>query len=524
MTTGSTIKGIVEVFSDKVISGWVVTDKPDQIELHVDSNLITKTWAARESGRAGGAMEFRLNLKDIWNYVAEGSRIEILYAGSPLAIAGHGTHYTCLKGGAATLKQLQNKLAKNYVFNQFGKLQLSALHNPVWQNAVMQLFTKLSETMRTHFSIEPFAYYGSLLGAVRNNTFIGHDHDFDAAYVVPLSDPLEVGAYATKVALRLIELGYVVKAKNTTINVSHPTIADAFVDFFHLYFDSQDNLKSPFGWAGNSNVKKTDFGGVTKGKLGSFEVPVPIPGDAIVEYLYGSDWRTPNPGFDWKKDRKKHCLISRFTTAQKNEVYWDNYYAVDKETSPSSFQTYVVNSKHATGRVIEFGCGDGRDSIAFARNGASVIGFDLSSKAVARATSRAAREKLDAEFFAADVSKTLDLVSRVEPFRLSHRGEILFYSRFFLHSLEEATGNKFLENVAGLMEQGDAFALEFRTPQDESVAKVHGNHFRIFRAPKAIQSILAKLGMKTILYQEGNGFAPYKDEDPYLCRIVAVKH
>ena len=40
--------------------------------------------------------------------------------------------------------------------------------------------------------IEPFLAYGTLLGAVREQKFLGHDSDADVAYVSASSNPVDV--------------------------------------------------------------------------------------------------------------------------------------------------------------------------------------------------------------------------------------------------------------------------------------------------------------------------------------------
>lgn len=55
-------------------------------------------------------------------------------------------------------------------------------------------------------------------------------------------------------------------------------------------------------------------------------------------------------------------------------------------------------------RAIEFGCGEGRDSIFLARRGLRVLGVDSSRAAVERGKRRSTQEGLNVEFVVADVS------------------------------------------------------------------------------------------------------------------------
>ena len=68
------------------------------------------------------------------------------------------------------------------------------------------------------------------------------------------------------------------------------------------------------------------------------------------------------------------------TDLDKNTTqYWDNYYA-SKDASrvpiPSQFAPFALQEAGKPDVVLEFGCGMGRDSIFFARQGVKTIGLD----------------------------------------------------------------------------------------------------------------------------------------------------
>ena len=73
------------------------------------------------------------------------------------------------------------------------------------------------------------------------------------------------------------------------------------------------------------------------------------------------------------------------TTTDDRSDYWDTYYAERSSTRrplPSQFATFVAGELEGPHRVIELGCGNGRDSIFFAGNGHDVTGVDGSQAAV----------------------------------------------------------------------------------------------------------------------------------------------
>lgn len=56
-------------------------------------------------------------------------------------------------------------------------------------------------------------------------------------------------------------------------------------------------------------------------------------------------------------------------------------------------------------KLLDIGCGEGRDSVFFARNGYQVTGFDFSDEGVKKALARADELRLSIDFFQADINE-----------------------------------------------------------------------------------------------------------------------
>jgi len=80
------------------------------------------------------------------------------------------------------------------------------------------------------------------------------------------------------------------------------------------------------------------------------------------------------------------------------ESYWGKL--------PSSMAR-IIFQKHLTGnpRLLDVGCGEGRDSIFFAQNGCQVTGFDASDVGVKKSISLAKELNLSIRFFQADINQ-----------------------------------------------------------------------------------------------------------------------
>jgi hypothetical protein len=176
--------------------------------------------------------------------------------------------------------------------------------------------------------------------------------------------------------------------------------------------------------------------------------------------------------------------------------------------------------------VVDIGCGDGRDSYAFARDGRAVVGLDRAAIGVAHAARKAeALGHASARFVACDVGDADQLGSVLRQVRADHPGQpVLFYTRFFLHAITEPVQGTLLSVVDEVAADGDVFAAEFRTDRDERAEKVHGRHYRRFQNGPAFGDTLQERHRFAVrIEQEGNGFSPYRGEDPQLYRVIAVR-
>src|SRR6187402_2050055 len=86
------------------------------------------------------------------------------------------------------------------------------------------------------------------------------------------------------------------------------------------------------------------------------------------------DWRPKRVATAWPRGgctRMAEVQHSSTTTENRSD-YWDEYYAARATTRrplPSQFATFVAGELDRPHRVIELGCGNGRDSIFFSSFG-----------------------------------------------------------------------------------------------------------------------------------------------------------
>lgn len=73
------------------------------------------------------------------------------------------------------------------------------------------------------------------------------------------------------------------------------------------------------------------------------------------------------------------------------------YYSINK--LHKSYHQDLISSICKNKKLLEIGCGIGKNSILWTKYGADVVGIDISSQGIASAKKMAAAKKLDAEFF-----------------------------------------------------------------------------------------------------------------------------
>lgn len=129
-----------------------------------------------------------------------------------------------------------------------------------------------------------------------------------------------------------------------------------------------------------------------------------------------------------------------------------------KDMTPSIFAKEFVKQmkEHKVNSVLEVGCGNGRDSILFAKSGFRATSIDIVPKAIELATTNAKKAKADIEFKVANVEKL--------PF-----GDASFGAVFTLSVLHSTNLKKSLPEVARVLQpNGLAFIYIYGDTQFEN--------------------------------------------------------
>lgn len=209
-----------------------------------------------------------------------------------------------------------------------------------------------------------------------------------------------------------------------------------------------------------------------------------------------------------------------------NKDYWDAFYKANHKHIPSQFAVCILTEIKANSAVVEFGSGNGRDSHYFASQGHITFGMDLSHQAIESCEDEAKLRSIEhSSFYQADLTNFDSVKDVIARARVKVQGdEIIFYSRFVMHSLDDEQEQKFLSLLSKCMQQGEIVYFEFRSKEDAVLKKHYGGHFRRFvDTDNFIDALVKKHGYVIEYSITGKGMAKYQEEDPFVSRVFARK-
>jgi SAM-dependent methyltransferase len=203
--------------------------------------------------------------------------------------------------------------------------------------------------------------------------------------------------------------------------------------------------------------------------------------------------------------------------------HWEAFYRnAAGVLQPSPFAVEVARSRlNARSRVLDVGCGNGRDSAYFAQLGHEVYAVDTSRAAIDLCRNTYPHQSIafrhgTAEAIAASPGRpNFDVV----------------YCRFVLHAMTEHEEATFCRAARDLLVPGGRLFLECRSINDplsrlgeviSPTERIYG-HYRRFAVMDDLLQRLEAAGLEVVSKVESKGLAVFNDEDPVVIRIEARK-
>jgi SAM-dependent methyltransferase len=389
---------------------------------------------------------------------------------------------------------------------------------------------ELCAIFRDRFGLDLFVAYGVLLGFTRAGDFIGHDDDFDLAYISPLKTKAEIYRQSVEIVEALIGLGYQVRL---TSYGQYKLIKRAKRERlkFEIFVGWTEEDRTYLYFGIDKGVDPSAF--LPIGQRDFHGVSLPIPNDParVNAAIYGPGWREPDPDFRYELDKEKWRPFL-FLRSAPNLGYWNDYYAGKRpdepwSLSPSPFAAFTAEHRER-GRLLEIGCGNGRDSLFFASQGFDVHGVDYCETAVALCAERARQAAAPAQF------EPLNLydVAQVAAFINANADAFdTLYARFFVHAVTETGEAELLKLAARVLKPGGRVYLEFRTREDGRAAvgrpisdsEREDGHYRRFIDVDALIEHAGRHGFSVAYRVAGHGMAAFGGEDPHVARLVLEK-
>tara|TARA_B100001146_G_scaffold170413_1_gene151246 strand:- start:553 stop:1182 length:630 start_codon:yes stop_codon:yes gene_type:complete len=201
--------------------------------------------------------------------------------------------------------------------------------------------------------------------------------------------------------------------------------------------------------------------------------------------------------------------------------YWNTFYLSRELNYPSPFAEFCQEKfLKKNEKIIDLGCGTGRDSLFFFNKGHQVIGVDQSEPIISKLQQLHSDKHESLKFIEADFTNQTD----------DEKFDVI-YSRLSFHSIDSVSASRTLKWIYRNINDDGKFLLEVRSVKDDLYGKgkqVESDafvttHYRRFIRLDELLDELKDIGFKIKYSIEQNGLAIFKDEDPVVIRICAKK-
>jgi hypothetical protein len=251
--------------------------------------------------------------------------------------------------------------------------------------------------------VHPFLAYGTLLGAVRQGDFIGHDSDADIGYVSEHDHPVDASLESFRLQRRLTRMGFDISRYSGLafkVVVRESDGATRGLDVFGGFI--REGTLYLMGEVGHP-FRREWLEPRTEVTLAGRTFPAPREPERLLEAMYGPGWRVPDPAYKFETPRMVQRRLSGWFRGTRVglDARWRRVHQVRASRDadgPSDFVRWVRDREPDLRTAVDVGCGAGRDVLFLARSGVSAHGLDYFPRDFRAAERRASKRGLDATF------------------------------------------------------------------------------------------------------------------------------
>lgn len=259
------------------------------------------------------------------------------------------------------------------------------------------------DDLREHAGVAAYLNYGALLGAVREGRMLAHDSDTDLCYLSEHTSPADIVTESYRITRAMRARGWrVLRMSGGDVKLLLP-LSDGrscHIDVFAAFHvgDTFFQLGNRSGRLPREAIEP--FSTIT---LHGHSFPAPRDPKAMLAFLYGPQWRTPDPSFKYADPAAGVRRLDGWLRGFRTEMgRWTEFHDGPRRSAvprtPSSFAQWVAPQLGDL-PVVDLGAGTGRDALWLAAGGRRVTALDFSrgSLGVLRRRARRAEVAMEAD-------------------------------------------------------------------------------------------------------------------------------